>query len=111
MRILIFFISFFVFKICYCQKITPNNNIQLIYPKTTIEAKKEIKNHLLLNPQKKEYFKSIIDSNYILLTEKQFLPVKKYIENYNENENYKEFLIFKKKGFLKYYNIEKLINE
>ena len=111
MRILFFFISFFLFKFCYCQKTISNNNIQLIYSKTTNEAKKEIKNYLFSHPQKKEYFKSIIDSNYILLTEKQFLSIKKYIENYNENENYKEFLIFKKKWFLKYYNIEKLINE
>ena len=110
MRILIFFISFFVFKICYCQKITPNNNIQLIYPKTTIEAKKEIKNHLLLHPHKKEYFNSIVDSNYILLTGKQYLPIKNYIENYNANENFKEFLDYKNKWYLKYYNIENLFN-
>ena len=109
MRILVFFISFFIFKIYYCQK-TTLDNIQLIYPSTTIEAKKEINNYLLLHPHKKEYFNSIVDSNYILLTGKQYLPIKNYIENYNANENFKEFLDYKNKWYLRYYNIENLFN-
>ena len=109
MRILFFFVSFFVMKISYSQK-TTLNNVQLIYPKTTIEAKKEINNYLLLNPQKKEYFKSILDSNYIFLTEKQYLPIKNYIENYNSNDNFKEFLDFKNKWFIRYYKIENIFN-
>ena len=109
MKILFFFISFFVIKISYCQK-TTSNNIQLIYPKTTIEAKKEINSYLLLNPQKKEYFKSILDTNFIFLTEKQYLPIKNYIESYNSNDNFKEFLDFKNKWFIKYYNIENIFN-
>ncbi len=110
MRILVFFISFFVFEICYSQKISTTNSLQLIYPKTTIEAKKEINNYLLLNPQKKEYFKSILDSNYIFLNKKQYLPIKNYVENYNSNDNIKEFLDFKNKWFIRYYNIENIFN-
>ena len=109
MRILFFFISFFVIEISYCQKKTLKN-VQLIYPKTTIDAKKEINSYLLLNPQKKKYFKSILDSNYIFLTEKQYLPIKNYIENYNSNDNFKEFLEFKNKWFKRYYNIENIFN-
>lgn len=109
MRILFFFISFFVIEICYCQK-TKSNNIQLIYPKTNIEAKKEINSYLLLNSQKKEYFKSILDINSIFLTNKQYLPIKNYIENYNSNDNFKEFLDFKNKWFIRYCNIEDIFN-
>jgi len=51
-----------------------------------------------------------VDSNYILLTGKQYFPVKNYIENYNANENFKEFLDYKNKWYLRYYNMENLFN-
>jgi len=111
MRILFCFISFFVLQICYCQELTSFNNIQLIYPSTTIEAKKEINNYLRLNPHENEYLKSIVDSNYIFLTAKQYLPIDNYIKNYDNKKNNKEFLNFKINWFLKYYNIEKLFNK
>ena len=51
-----------------------------------------------------------LDSNSIFLTNKQYLPIKNYIENYNSNDNFKEFLDFKNKWFIRYCNIENIFN-
>ena len=93
MKALLFIFYFLVINTAVSQNLVQQKNIRLVYPETTIEAARKIE-------------------KYIILTAKQYEPILKYVNEFNtESEDKKnEFLVFKKKWFDKYYNIEKVFD-
>ena len=112
MKALLFIFYFLVINTAVSQNLVQQKNIRLVYPETTIEAARKIEKYIDSVPEIKSKFLNICSKKYIILTAKQYEPILKYVNEFNtENEDKKnEFLVFKKKWFDKYYNIEKVFD-
>jgi len=112
MKALLFIFYFLVINTAVSQNLVQQKNIRLVYPETTIEAARKIEKYIDSVPEIKSKFLNIYNKKYIILTSKQYEPILKYVNEFNtESEDKKnEFLVFKKKWFDKYYNIEKVFD-
>ena len=112
MKALLFIFYFLVTNIAVSQNLVQQKNIRLVYPETTLEAARKIEKYIDSVPEIKSKFLNINSKKYIILTAKQYEPILKYVNEFNTESEDKqnEFLVFKKKWFDKYYNIEKVFD-
>ena len=112
MKALLFIFYFLVINTAVSQNLIQQKNIRLVYRETTIEAARKIEKYVDSVPEIKSKFLNIYSKKYIILTEKQYEPILKYVNEFNTESQDKqnEFLVFKKKWFDKYYNIEKVFD-
>jgi len=110
-NIFLTFIFLSIIHTNFSQETIQSENIKLIYPTSTTEAKTEIQDYLKLHPEKKAEFKNELNGDYILLNETQYQPILNYVNSYKltgtEKDN--EFLIFKKKWFNRYFPVSRLL--
>ena len=108
---LLTFIFFSIIHTHFSQEVNRSENIKLIYPSSTTEAKIEIQNYLKIHPEKKAEFKNELNGNYILLTDSQYQPILNYVNSYEltGTEKDDEFLTFKKDWFDKYFSASRLL--
>ena len=112
MKALLFIFYFLIINTTISQYLIQQKNIRLIYQETSIEATKKIEKYIDSVPEIKSKFVNIYSKKHILLTAKQYKPILKYVNEFNTESQDKqnEFLVFKKKWFDKYYNIEKVFD-
>ena len=112
MKALLFIFYFLVINTAVSQNLVQQKNIRLVYTETTIEAARKIEKYIDSVPEIKSKFLNIFSKKYIILTAKQYEPILKYVNEFNTESQDKlnEFLVFKKKWFDKYYNIEKVFD-
>ena len=112
MKALLFIFYFLVINTAVSQNLVQQKNIRLVYPETTLEAARKIEKYIDSVPGIKSKFLNIKSKKYIILTAKQYEPILKYVNEFNTESEDKqnEFLVFKKKWFDKYYNIEKVFD-
>jgi len=109
-KLIIFY--FLVINTTISQNLIQEKNIRLVYPETTIQAARKIEKYIDSVPKIKSKFLNIYSKKYIILTAKQYEPILKYVNEFNieSQDKQNEFLVFKKKWFDKYYNIEKVFD-
>ena len=112
MKVLLFIFYFLVINTTISQNLIQQKNIRLIYPETSVEASKKIKKYIDSIPEIKSKFLNIYSKKYIILTAKQYEPILKYVNEFNNESEDKqnEFLVFKENWFNKYFNIEKVFD-